>query len=238
MSLPQRTSSRLVRTERQRLLRQTFSVTIIAILILLFFVFVALPGFIRIVNRFLDQPVWQQVNELPPQPPLLSAPPNATNSAQLKLVGFGEPEATLIVVLNAQRVAEEEIPEEGEFEINIELDEGENMLSAYLISKSGVESNLSREYLVLLDTEPPMLEIESPEPEQRFEGRNRQDITIKGLTDEQTRVYINDRLVMPGETGEFSTAYRLNEGENTLQIKAEDRAGNVTEVELVVYYQP
>jgi hypothetical protein len=237
MTAPSRVSSRLVKTERKRLLRQTLVLGGVSILLLLLFVFVVLPGFIRIVNRFLDQPVWQQVDEIPPQVPQLAAPPAATNSARLVLTGYGEPESDLVVLVNNSRVAKEEITDEGDFEVIIQLEEGENRISTYAVDAAGNESALSREYIILLITTPPSLEINSPEEGKQFEGRQEQEITLEGTTDEQVRVYVNNRLTFPDEEGRFRQTVRLEEGENKIEIKAEDRAGNVTELELIVHFR-
>jgi hypothetical protein len=49
-------------------------------------------------------------------------------------------------------------------------------------------------------------------------------------------VYLNDRLIVVDEAGQFSTTYYLNEGENVLRFVAIDQAGNQGELEIKVKF--
>lgn len=230
-------SSRLVRKERQKLVRQTLLLITASIIILLGFIFVVIPGFIRLINAFLsDTSSLNPSDTLPPQVPILSAPIQATNSAQLRIVGFGEPNSTVVFLLNGSKDQEVTISDGGEFSVETSLLEGENTVSAYSIDEAENESEVSKSYLVLLDTEKPTLELESPTDDQEIRGRTNQDLTIKGKTEPKARIMINDRLVFPNQDGEFTHRIRLSEGDNTLKFVVTDQGGNTLEEEISVKF--
>ncbi len=235
---PEYASSRLVRKERQKLVKQTFLLIIASILILFGFIFVVIPGFIRIINAFLsDASSLNPIDTLPPQVPIVSAPVQATNSAQLLITGFGEAGSTLVFLLNGNRDQEITIQDTGDFEIDATLLEGENTVSAYAIDAAKNESAVSKSYLVLLDTEKPSIQITNPSEGQEIQGRANQDLTITGKTEPKSRILINDRLVFPDSEGAFTHRIRLSEGENNLKFTVTDQGGNVLEQEYKVTFR-
>lgn len=226
-------TSRRFNREKKKVMRQTIIMAIVSIIVLLIFIFVIIPGFFRLTTNFFDSSnPFQQSDNIAPQVPLISSPVTATSSAKLKVVGFGEPESDLIVVLNGSKEEPLKISEDGSFELDITLDEGENTISAYSIDKAENESGLTRDYIVLLDTSVPKLEISEPEDGASFESRANQSVTLKGSTDTDAKIYVNRRVVFPNDEGDFEHTLRLEEGENTIEIKAEDKAKNSTTLEL------
>ncbi len=158
--------------------------------------------------------------------------PEATNSAPIKIKIQTENIDKLEVFLNDEPIDEFDLSKEILEEINIdELKEGENQVFFIGRRKDKDEEIKSRVYTILLDSTPPELEIESPEPNfstvQDF-------VIIKGQTEQETRVFINDISVVVLADGSFEYQYFLKEGENKIIIKAVDKAGNSTEKELTV----
>jgi hypothetical protein len=234
---PEFASSRLVRKERQKLVRQTVFLILASIIILLGFIFVVIPGFIRIINAVLsDSSSFKPTDALPPQVPIISAPVPATNSAQLSIQGFGEPNSTVIFLLSGNRDQEIQISENGEFKIDTSLSEGENTISAYAVDEAENESAVSKSYLVLLDTESPTLALDDLTDGQTIQGRTNQDLVIKGMTEPKARVMINDRLVFPDAGGAFTHRLRLTEGDNILKFAVTDQGGNKLEQQLTIKF--
>ncbi len=230
-----RVSSRRVRREKKKVLSQSFMMIGVAVILLLTFIFVIIPNFFNLITNFLNTSTpFQEVDDIPPQIPIISAPVNATNSAQLQVSGFGEPEAEVVIILNGSKEDEITISEDGSFEVPLLLEEGENTIAAYSIDAAENESSVTRNYTTLFDNSAPKIELSEPEDGASFESRANQSITIKGMTDEDTstRVYVNEKLVFPKSDGSFSYTYRLEEGENKLLIKAQDKAGNSNEIEV------
>lgn len=61
-------------------------------------------------------------------------------------------------------------------------------------------------------------------------------ILIRGKTAPGAEVFINEKEVVADNSGNFSTAYSLDEGENLIIVTANDSEGNMAEKELVVTY--
>lgn len=236
MSQP-KVPSRLLKKERQKMVRQTMIFIAIALVIGLVFLFLVLPGFVRMVNVFLSSDWTDQEHRLPPSPPIISAPPSATNSANLLLTGFGQAETELVVTINNQPSAQVPIGEDGSFSVELTLNSGTNNITAYLLDQLDQASKMSRSYEVLLDQTPPQLVIEYPENGARIISRENQNLELIGLTDQDARVYVNERVVFPNDEGVFTYNYLLEEGKNIFEIRAVDRAGNQAEAKLEVEFR-
>lgn len=230
MNKTRQVSSRLAKKEQKKLARQTFFFIFLAIGLVVLFLFVILPGFIRLANEMLGTEVtFHQEDTIPPQVPVMMAPPTAVSQSQLELTGFGEAESEMVLVVNGREITRTTADADGSFSFTFELEEGENMIAAYSIDAAGNESALSRSYQVSYYNQPPKLEVISPEPDARFETRSAQTISITGETDPGSRVFLNDRLLMTNSEGVFSGSFVLDEGENELIFRAVDRAGNESE---------
>lgn len=234
MANTQRVSSRLAKKERKKLLRQTVFFGGVAVIIVMTFIFVIVPGFLAIVDRLLGTNPFQEEDSFPPQVPIIAPPVSATNSASLKLTGYGEAESEVTLVLNGFKSGSVVISEDGTFELNLNLEEGENTIELYSTDAAGNESNTTKTYVTTLDTENPELVIEQPEDGATLVGTTNQNYEIKGTTQPGSKVYINERLVLPNSDGEFSHRFRLAEGENKLEIRSVDQAGNETQQEITV----
>ncbi len=228
--------SRKVRREKKKVMSQSILMIGVAIILFFTFIFVIIPGFFNFVTNFLDSSTpFQETDEIAPQIPILSAPISATNSAQLKLTGYGEPESFVVVVFNGSKEEKITVNKDGSFEVPLTLTEGENKISAYSIDKAENESSVTKEYSTLFDAKAPTIEIVEPKDGTSFQSRANQSITINGKTDENetgTKIYINEKLVFPKPDGTFSYVYRLNEGENKVEVRAQDKAGNSNKVEV------
>lgn len=231
--------SRRVRKEKQKALRQTLVLLGLAVSVLLLFVFVIVPIFINGFNSFLDNSnPFEPKDEIPPQVPILSAPVEATHSAQISVSGFGEPESSLIFVLNGEKYEELTIAEDGTFESLLELTEGENAIAAYSVDAAGNESELTKTFTTIHDATPPLLDVSGIEDGLVVETRKNQSFSVSGTTDPGSKVYVNGRIVFPNSEGVFKQTVLLAEGENILVIEAIDQAGNKTATEKKVTYVP
>lgn len=231
-------NSRLARREQQKLVRQTVILIIAATLLLVGFVFVILPQSVRLVGYLTGANVISDPSDtLPPQVPVLAAPPPATPSAQLAISGYGEAKSEVVLIVNASEQNRKTLGDDGQFTFDVNLTEGENIISVYAIDANKNESEPSRSVVVVMDSQPPKLEINEPKDGQQIELRKNQQLAVKGMTDPKVRVYVNDRLAFTQEDGAFSTTFQLVVGENILKVKAQDQAGNITEKELKVQFK-
>lgn len=233
-------NSRLARQEQRKILRQTILFGGLAVILFLAFLFIILPQSVRLVSNLAGNTggnPFDITDTIPPQTPVLDAPPLATPSAQLAISGLGEPETEIVLVVNAAEQSRTTAADDGRFSFNVALQEGENTINLYAMDTAGNESPSSQTYYIIRDSQPPKLTIEEPQDGQTVELRRNQVITIKGETDPNARVMVNGRLAFARNDGTFSTTYQLNEGENTLVIEAEDEAGNKSTVELKVTFR-
>lgn len=174
---------------------------------------------------------------IPPSPPQLILPVEATNSAKLTIMGYSEPGATVFITQNSEPVENVVVSDEGKFVIaDIELAEGANEFSAVAVDPAGNESQPFEPKTVFYLNKPPKLTIATPTDKQKVSGRDN-FIDIKGLTDEGVKLTINDRQIVVTNTGNFSYRFTLAPGENQIWVQASDRAGNAMREELVVIYE-
>ncbi len=234
----QSVSSRLIKKEQKKLSQQTILMIIASIAIAVLFIFVILPAVIRIFFSLIDKGnPFEEKDTIPPRVPLLQAPVEATNSATIPVKGVGEAGSKVVFVLNGSQQEEMAVNEEGKFETELVLADGENNLTVFGVDQAGNESVQTKNYAIVFDNQAPLLEIEYPEDGAQVELKKNQVIEIKGKTDAGSKVYINDRFVFPNADGSFTHRYQLSEGENILKFKVTDLAGNLSERELKVNFR-
>ncbi len=233
MPKPERVSSRLIKKERSKLLKQTIWFVGGGLVLVIGFIFFILPNFIRLVNGVLDTNPIPEENAVIIQPPELVAPVTATYSAQLTVKGVGTFGMKSVLVVNGTQGSEITPEADGSFSSPIELSEGENSITAFTKDDTGHESKIGRSYTVILDTQAPPLEVTEPQDNQEYESKQ-STITVAGKSEPNTKIYVNDRFFLPRADGSFSTTFSINQGDNPLKIKAVDQAGNQVEVSRTV----
>jgi hypothetical protein len=227
-------TSRRVKQEQSTAIRQSMFLVGGALgIILLALIFI--PMLIRFLGG-LGGPVANIEDDLPPQVPHLSAPVEATYSAQIAISGFTTPKAEVFILKNGEKNTQVTADDSGNFSTDVSLSEGENRISAY--SANGkLESEASQEFFTIFDNQEPKLEVTEPVDGQTIEGKKNQTATIKGTTEGGSRIYLNGRLVFVGEDGTFSTTHHLENGENILNFVITDKAGNTSEQEMKVNFR-
>ena len=166
----------------------------------------------------------QVADKSQPEPPRIDPLPEATNSAKLIVTGFSAAGTTINLYLDDSKLGSIDL-NNGRFVFeNVSLKNGENIIRAKAISQSGTESEFSQTENIVLDTETPLLEIESPFEEQSFSGNNR--IKVLGKTEKDASVYVNGFLASVDTEGKFEISVPVGEGESSIEIKAIDEAGN------------
>lgn len=232
-----RISSRLAAKQSKELTKQSIWLIILSIIIGLIFFGLVLPNAVRLFFEILDKnTVIDQDLDLPPQSPVAVAPPEYTNQKHLVVSGYAQMDTQVGMKFNEAEQDAVAVDDQGAFSFEIDLVEGENLLELYAINDKNLESSRSF-YVVVFDSQPPAIKLGHPENEQHFELKENQTISIEGETEPHAKLLINTRLVTANDEGLFSYRYYLNEGENKIQIKATDRAGNSNEIELKVYFR-
>jgi bacillopeptidase F len=234
--------SRLSKKQEEKNIRLAVFYIFLTLIIAFVLVFVGIPLLIRMAiflgTLRTSSKMPEKGDTIPPTPPRIVAPFEATNSARLSLEGYTEPGANIKLFNSGLSFGEVLADNDGVFTIeNLELTSGRNEITAIAKDGAGNESQASIPIIIEYDTSEPELEISQPEDGQTISGVENQ-ITIEGKTEEGAKLTINGRLVIVGPEGEFSYEHSLDEGENVFTIVAQDKAGNQTEKEVKVTYSP
>lgn len=227
----------LSRKDEKKRLRKTIYLGIASFVLLGFLVFYGVPILGKFAD-FLDVVFGKKAADnsaisagaLPP--PQLDQLPEATNSAGLKVTGFAQ-NGKVEIFLNGDKTGVVTV-EDGKFSYDeLKLKDGSNEIKVKLLADNK-ESDYSDVSKVTLDTVEPNLEITSPSPDQNFSGVNR--IEVSGKTEKDVQVYANGFLANVDTSGNFKVLVPLTEGDNNIEIKAIDAAGNSKTQTLKVKY--
>lgn len=225
--------------KRKTLLWQIILIIGICLTFFLIFLLLGLPllaKFSLLLGKFTgEEEATLFVDRTPPFPPQLESPFTATNSARITLRGISEPGSTVKLYLNDRALEKILVGKDGTFTKRVALNEGENKILAQAVDQAGNESALSAPFLIFYKKTAPILEIEFP-PEE-FQT-SEEEIEIKGETDPEVRLTINDRFVPVRSDGSFTHLVSLSGGENLIEIVATDQAENQTKVERKVTLSP
>lgn len=222
---------RLAKREERVIVRRVISFSILTIILGIFLFTLGIP----ILGKFADflEVIFKKDGEQAasvaktPQPPTLDELPQATNSAKLAVSGFTSDGETVEIHLNGEKVGQVKVGERKFIYEDLVLKDGENKISAKAVVDDK-QSDLATTKTVVLDKEAPKLEIETPSEGQSFSGNNR--IKVLGKTDRDAQVFANGFLASVDIEGKFEVLVPVAEGESTIEVKAQDLAGN-TKVE-------
>jgi bacillopeptidase F (M6 metalloprotease family)/subtilisin family serine protease len=168
--------------------------------------------------------------------PAINNPVNGsiTNEAAVTVQGTASPTTSISLLNNGEEVATADIGEDGTFNIDIELAEGENTLQA-VTYVNGEEATESETVTVTLDTIAPDLNITNVKDGDRT---NRETLTVQGTVSDAnlSSVTVNgQQAAVEAESGTFSKRILLDQGENVIEVVATDGAGNTTTKTLTVF---
>ena len=168
------------------------------------------------------------------QSPILDTLPQATNSARLKISGFSSDGDKIEVYRDGDKIGEAPV-EGGRFayeEITLSL--GGNEITTKALNDKGITSDFSQAIHISFDKKEPSIVVDTPVEGQNIGGNNR--IKVQGQTDGDSQVFANGFLANVGSDGKFDVTVPLNEGENTIDVKAVDEAGNTKTVSVKVTF--
>jgi len=160
--------------------------------------------------------------------------PQATNSAKFIVSGSILNFDILEFYLNGKKVKEVESSSDTFSEEIGDLEKGDNNVYIRVKSKDSKIEKKTITYKVFFKNERPKLEINEPADNS---NTNNQEIKIKGSTDKETHININDLPVVVDANGNFETSVRLKDGDNQIVITAADIAGNMETKSLKVIYK-
>ncbi|MFH2085601.1 MAG: hypothetical protein ABII21_02350 [bacterium] len=223
------TTSRLERVRSRKAGKQGIIYLILALLLIVGTIGWGLPAVANLAGYLIktdNTPI--VVTELRPTPPIFSDIPEATYSAQVRIAGFAQPGLEVILYLNGTETERKLVSESGTFTFDkVSLSEGDNSVYAYTSTVRNLMSEQSKTYTIVVDTTKPTVTIDAPKDGEVFRGQSQRITTFTGgVNEEGAKVFIGDRMVIVQSEGKFSLPYQLVEGDQEIQIKAIDHAGN------------
>src|SRR5699024_6159615 len=140
-------------------------------------------------------------------------------------------DAMVRILVNGSASEEINVMDDGTYSGTIELSEGENELLVVSVINDE-ETSVSDPVIVTLDTKNPELTVDTPSDGDKT---NRETITIEGsISDEHIeRVTVNGQMADISD-GSYSKRVLLDNGKNTIEVIAEDKAGNETTESVVI----
>ncbi|KKT97510.1 MAG: S-layer domain protein [Microgenomates group bacterium GW2011_GWA1_46_15] len=218
---------------------QTLVFFLLSVALLSVFFFLLLPSIARLYTAFSPKSSITTTNDaFPPQVPIVVPLPEATNSAKLVVGGIGEANTSMVLQNNGSVVQEVRASADGSFAFEpIFLTDGNNDILVVSRNDQKAESR-SQTQTVLLKTTKPQLSVTAPQDGAVFTRTKDQTVSVQGKTDPNVQTLLNGKLLITTSDGSFVGTYLLGQGENTLKIQAIDQAGNMTEQEVKVTYQP
>lgn len=169
--------------------------------------------------------------------PRLESKFTATQSARITIKGTASRGDGTIELFVNEKLSDKEKLNDTDFEItNIQLTEGENVIKARQVVDNKT-SGFSSDLTILYVKEEVGIEELSPSDGQEFK-KGDQEIEVSGKTDPNSKVTVNGFRAIVDQDGRFSYLLRLNDGENTITVKAESPLGKTDEKSIKVKYTP
>lgn len=217
--------------------RSRFYILLSVIFIVIMFKW-GIPFFVNIIAGKGEIRQNQDKDVISPQSPVLSALPEATNSASLPVEGYTEASASLDLLINDVISLASIADEDGSFSMIGNLTNGSNRVYVRATDGAGNVST-SEVKMVIFDNKPIDLTISSPKDGSEFFGKNNRVIDISGEVNKaNSQVIINSSFVVLGKDNKFTHRFQLADGNNEIKIIASDKAGNTAEETIKILYTP
>ena len=168
-------------------------------------------------------------------PPVLTQDFTATNSATITVTGTAIAKQTIQLFVNDDLVDTTTAKSDGTFSFKeVNLTQQQNTIKARSKEDKKV-SDFSDPIIVSFIQKEPTLTIDSPSDGQSF-PHDQSSVQVKGKTDPDDRVTVNDFWAIVDNDGNYSYSLHLQNGDNQIHVVATDAAGNKTEKQIKVTY--
>lgn len=239
MSYKTRSVRRIARKTKRKLLFNFIVVLFILYATLRWILPVVVGGAGSISDNFKKPlPVQKSISEEAQlAPPVLFIPFEATNSASIDVKGYATGNSKVKIFVNNILTNTLDVSGDGNFKISgVDLVTGNNYIYGKTIDDKGKESLPSKTVTVSLNNEKPALKVTEPNDKKTVDGDAK--INVSGNVSSDAQVFVNGNHVITNPEGNFTTTITLNSGDNTINIKAVDKATNSVEENRTVTYQP
>lgn len=169
-------------------------------------------------------------------PPILDPLDTATNSATIDITGTAGSGKYVVLYINGKQIKKADVKADNTFAFHdAELDSGTNEVKVKAFSDNDKESKYSDSETVTYSNKAPSLTVDFPNDGETYHKDNN-PLKVRGKTDPNIRVTINDFWAMIDDDGNYSYNLPLQNGENKIKVIATDDAGNKTEKDITVSY--
>ncbi len=139
--------------------------------------------------------------------PMVNGLPDFTRDTEIQLSGrvpsFAvAPGRSVEIVLNAAVIGNATLDDTGTFAASLTLRDGANAIGLTLLSGKDVIARSA--YTVILDRQPPTLEVIGPVDGSTVDGPN---VVVQGKAEVGATVSVNGRTIVPGQDGSFSETF-------------------------------
>lgn len=230
---------RLAGREERDVIKRIFVLSVISLFIIVLFFTTGIP-FLGKFADLMDSVFGKNkqdaiVSTASAQTPIIDTLPKFTNNSSITVTGFSSNAVKIELYLEGQKIGETTI-DSGRFRYeNLKLQEGENNISAKALDANNLASDFSEPVKIVFSSKEPKLEVTSPSESQEFSGNNR--IKVEGATQKDAQVFANGFLANVSVEGKFDVTIPLVEGENKIEIKAVDEAGNTKTTTVKVVFR-
>ena len=170
--------------------------------------------------------------ELPLRKPVVEELPEFTNKESITISGSSNAEVTLTLFVNGTESGKTTADTGGKFSfVNVALKEGLNLLK--VVATNTKEETQEQTSLITLDKTKPDLNITSPKNGETFPDDTK-SIIITGKSEPNATVLVNLIQAITNADGSFSYVLVVTPGDNKIEIKSTDQAGNVVTEKLTV----
>lgn len=176
-------------------------------------------------------------DKTPPAAPRLNPQNLYTNNPKITISGSAESATTVTLSNNGTKVDDQLVGNDGQFSFkDVRLKEGSNIFTAQASSNLNLQSTISNQVQVILDTIAPKLTVDQP-----TDGATatNQYLTVSGKTDPRVTLTVNDQQQVVAADGSFSGVVTLTQaGPVVITVIATDDAGNQTKITRNITYNP
>jgi bacillopeptidase F len=168
--------------------------------------------------------------------PILDPIVSATNSANIDVTGIAGSGDYVTLYINGKQLKKADVKDDNTFAFrNVDLDNGDNTIKAKAFTKDNKESKFSDAESIIFSNKAPALSVDFPTDGETYHKDNN-PLKVRGKTDKNIRVTINDLWGMVDDNGNYYYNLPLQNGDNQITVVATDEAGNKTTKTIKVSY--
>lgn len=237
--MPEFKRSRLERNRDEDITKKTILLGVLTVIVFVLILVFGLPLLVKF-SIFLGETKMKNSKDggekvLPPLPPRIVLPFEATNTSKINIGGLAEANVEVELLKNDVSMGSIKANEVGEFRFEgVDLERGSNEFGAIATAERGGRSDVSKIIDIVFDDRAPEFEMLNPvESELTVDNP---DFDVIGKTEKGAIVIINGRMAVIDSEGKFKLKLQLNSGKNEVEITVKDNAGNEAKKKIILTY--